>query len=108
MVGATGPFRPRLFGFGLTATTSVNARFTMHYNEVFKTGVSRPDAPSTDYDAFYVLAYASTRSATPPPTGANLAAAMKRLVPPGPTHRRRTDEHLPGVLALERGRVDRS
>ena len=59
MVGADRELRKRMFGFTLPSTTPVNARFTLHYNGVFGTDLSRADAPSTAYDGFYVAAYAS-------------------------------------------------
>jgi serine/threonine protein kinase/ABC-type branched-subunit amino acid transport system substrate-binding protein len=75
--------RARMFGLTLPSTTSVNARFTMHYNETFGTELTRADAPSTSYDAFYLLAYASFALGDRPATGSNLARAIERLVPPG-------------------------
>jgi branched-chain amino acid transport system substrate-binding protein len=55
----------------------------MHYNETYGAELTRVDAPSTAYDAFYLLAYASFALGDQIPTGLNLARAMARLVPPG-------------------------
>jgi branched-chain amino acid transport system substrate-binding protein len=75
--------RRRFFGVGEASTTQNNARFVMHYNEVFRDHITRADAPNSSYDAFYLLAYASYAAGDGPITGASLASAMRRLVPPG-------------------------
>jgi hypothetical protein len=84
MVGKNAALRHRFYGVTLPATTPVNARFTMHYNEVYGTSLSRADAPSTDYDAFYLLAYASFAAPDGPLTGAALAKVFPRLAGTGP------------------------
>jgi hypothetical protein len=75
--------RHRFLGFTNLSTTPVNARFAMHYDQTFSSDLSRADVPSTPYDAFYVLAYASFALGGEEPTGPKLARAIRRLVPPG-------------------------
>jgi serine/threonine protein kinase/ABC-type branched-subunit amino acid transport system substrate-binding protein len=82
-VGKSAERRGRLFGLEPVSTTSVNARFVMHYNENAATKVSLTFAPNTSYDAFYLLAYASYALGEEPVTGPNLSRAIARLVPPG-------------------------
>ncbi len=83
IVGANADLRHRVFGLTLPSTTATNGRFTLHYNGVYGSNVSRAEAPSTPYDGFYLVAYASLAMGTSPLTGTNLAASMHRLVPPG-------------------------
>jgi serine/threonine protein kinase len=83
MVGTNADLRRRVFGLTLPSTTATNGRFTLHYNGVYGTNLSRADAPSTPYDGFYLVAYASLAMGALPLTGTNLAASMHRLVPPG-------------------------
>jgi serine/threonine-protein kinase len=75
--------RRRFFGVVLPSTTQVNARFTMHYNGVRGTNLSRTDVSNSEYDAFYVVAYAAFALAGAPPTGPNLASAIRRFAPSG-------------------------
>jgi branched-chain amino acid transport system substrate-binding protein len=83
MIGTNADLRHRVFGVTLPSTTATNGRFTLHYNGVYGTHLSRADAPSTPYDGFYLVAYAALAMGTLPATGANLAASIHRLVPPG-------------------------
>jgi hypothetical protein len=75
--------RRRFYGLKPTSSTSTNARFVMHFNESSPEKVTRTDAPNSSYDAFYLLAYATYALGDQPPTGANVARAFSRLVPPG-------------------------
>jgi hypothetical protein len=55
----------------------------MHYNGVRGTNLSRTDVSNSEYDAFYVVAYAAFALAGAPPTGPNLASAIRRFAPSG-------------------------
>jgi hypothetical protein len=82
LVGNDAGLRHRFFG-QTAADTPNNHRLVIHYNETFtdKTTVAR--SPSSPYDAFYLVAYAAAASGKRHPTGAQLAAAMSMLLPPG-------------------------
>ncbi len=82
-VGTDGARRRRFFGLTPVSTTPVNARFVMHYNEVYKERITRTVSPNSSYDAFYLLAYATYALGDKPVTGTSLSAAVSRLVPPG-------------------------
>jgi branched-chain amino acid transport system substrate-binding protein len=75
--------RARFFGLTVVSNTAQNARFVMHYNETFDDKITRTISPNTAYDAFYLLAYATYAVGSGTVTGATLAGAMTRLVPPG-------------------------
>ncbi len=102
-VGKNAERRHRFFGFGPMSNTPANARLVMHYNEAFPDKISRALCPNTDYDAFYMLAYATYALGDKPVTGPSLAQAFARLQPPGksidvgPTH------IFEAFNALERG-----
>ncbi len=83
LVGTDAELRKRMYGVTLPSTTPANARFTLHYNGVYGTELSRADAPSTAYDGFYVAAYAALALGSAPATGPSLAMAIDRLLPPG-------------------------
>jgi branched-chain amino acid transport system substrate-binding protein len=84
LVGSDRDRRRRFFGLTTVSTTTTNARYVQHYNETFGDRITRTESPNSSYDAFYLLAYASYALAPDePPTGANLARAIARLVPPG-------------------------
>jgi hypothetical protein len=77
--------RKRVFGVWPVSSTQANTRFVARYNELFPDdGVTRSNAPSATYDAFYLLAYA-TYSVAPgqPLDGRALSRAFARLQPPG-------------------------
>jgi serine/threonine-protein kinase len=80
VVGVNRDLRRRMFGFTLPSTTAVNGRYTLHYNGVYGTDVSRADAPSSAYDGFYLVAYAALALGGAPATGPSLARAVGRLV----------------------------
>jgi serine/threonine protein kinase/ABC-type branched-subunit amino acid transport system substrate-binding protein len=83
-IGTSTDRRRRLFGVTTVSTTPPNARFVMHYNEVFSDKITRTISPNSTYDAFYLLAYASyALDPDERPTGPALARAFARLVPPG-------------------------
>jgi branched-chain amino acid transport system substrate-binding protein len=65
------------------STTTANARMVLHYNETFPEPITRTAAPNTSYDAFYLAAFATYAAGREAITGASLARAMARLVPPG-------------------------
>jgi ABC-type branched-subunit amino acid transport system substrate-binding protein len=86
-VGTSADRRARVAGITSVSTTVPNARFVVHYNETFDEPITRAKAPNSSYDAFYLLAYASYALAGEggqPATGAALARAIGRLLPPGP------------------------
>ncbi len=82
-VGTDAGRRKRFFGVEEVTTSPANARLVMHYNEVFDDKVTRGAAPNSSYDAFYLLAYATYALGDDAITGASLARAFARLVPPG-------------------------
>ena len=67
--------------------------------------LSSANAPNSSYDAFYLLAYATYALREEPVTGARLAEAMKRLLPPG----HRVEVGVAGIFhafsALRRGEL---
>jgi ABC-type branched-subunit amino acid transport system substrate-binding protein len=95
--------RTRFLGVGEVSTTQNNARFVMHYNEVFGEHVVRAFAPNTSYDAFYLVAYASLAVGDQPVTGRSLAKAFGRLVPPGRPIDVGIADIFPAFTALRRG-----
>ena len=102
-MGSSLERRRRFFGLATLSTTSVNARFVMHYNEGATTKVTRTYAPNSSYDAFYVLAYATYALREKPVTGTNLARAIARLVPPGKTFDVGPADIFDAYSALRRG-----
>jgi branched-chain amino acid transport system substrate-binding protein len=98
--------RRRVFGAWPVSGSEANARFVARYREVFpEDNVTRTTAPSSTYDAFYLLAfgaYAVPRGE--PITGPSLARAFTRLLPPG----RSVEVGLTGIFdaygELEAGR----
>ncbi len=73
----------RLIGLGLHAATDAARMYDVRYRGVFSDLTEGLNAAS--YDAFYVFAYSAAALGTSPITGANLARAVKRLLPPGPS-----------------------
>ena len=95
-VGTDASRRHRVFGVWPVSTTEANTRFVARYREIFpEDNVARTNAPSTTYDSFYLLAYA-TYAVPPgePVTGAVLSRAFARLVPPG----RKVEVGLGGIF----------
>jgi serine/threonine protein kinase len=82
-IGTSVDRRRRAFGVAPVASRSPNVAFALHYNEVFPEKTTPSLAPSESYDAFYLLAYATYALGDVPPTGASLARAIPRLMPPG-------------------------
>jgi len=82
-VAGSGDRLRRFFGLTSASTTQANARFVSHYSAQYPDEVTRTFAPNSSYDAFYVLAYATFAVGSHPVTGASLARAIQRLVPPG-------------------------
>jgi serine/threonine-protein kinase len=82
-VGRHPDRRQRVFGLASVSTTTPNARFVVHYNEVFADPIVRTLAPNSAYDAFYLAAYSSYAVAPEPIDGEKLARAIVRLLPPG-------------------------
>jgi serine/threonine protein kinase/ABC-type branched-subunit amino acid transport system substrate-binding protein len=76
--------KARYFGVTAPPRTETNVKFTMRYNEKAKVPVTLATSPGDAYDAFYVMAYAAFVIGDAPITGASLAQAIPRLVPPGP------------------------
>ena len=94
-IGSNADRRHRFFGVTPVGSTSTNARFVTHYNEVFADQITRTINPNASYDAFYLLAYASyTIPRGEPVTGDRLARGFARLVPPG----RPIDVGLAGIF----------
>jgi branched-chain amino acid transport system substrate-binding protein len=81
-VGADAGRRRRFLAVTPVVKTAANVRFVQRFNAAFAQKVTLADAPNNAYDAFYVLAYAAA-AAGAPLTGARLAAAVPRLLPPG-------------------------
>jgi branched-chain amino acid transport system substrate-binding protein len=82
-IGKNPDRRRRMLGMTTASNTPTNARLVQHFNDVFRTEVTRTLSPNTAYDAFFVLAYAAYALGDQPVTGASLARAIPRLLPPG-------------------------
>jgi branched-chain amino acid transport system substrate-binding protein len=82
-IGKDPDRRARVLGETSASMTNENAKFVMRYNEVFEEKTSLTMAPSSAYDAFYVMAYAAYASGQEAPTGVEIARGISRLVPPG-------------------------
>jgi serine/threonine-protein kinase len=75
--------RGRLFSTDTVSTTPAVGKFALRYNEVFSPKITPRNAQGAPYDAFYLLAYAVAALGDQPVTGAALARALPRLLPPG-------------------------
>ncbi len=75
--------RARIYGVSTEKRTAVLTKFVLHYNDAFSPKVTVEDAESAPYDGFYLLAYAAAALRAEPVTGAALARAIPRLLPPG-------------------------
>jgi serine/threonine-protein kinase len=81
--GKTVDRRRRFFSMTSVSTTPANARFVARYADRYGENVTRTFSPNSSYDAFYVLAYATLALGNERVTGASLARAIGRLLPPG-------------------------
>ena len=81
-VGSDAARRRRFLGLTPPSSTPANAKFTIRYNEAFSPAVTTATSPASPYDAFYLVAYAAF-AADGAVTGASLARAIERLLPPG-------------------------
>jgi branched-chain amino acid transport system substrate-binding protein len=75
--------RSRYFAVDFPANTDTNVKFTLRYNEFFSPSITPGTAPGVAYDALFVLVYSAAAASDAPITGASLARAVARLVPPG-------------------------
>lgn len=84
-IGSSAERRRRFFAV-TNATTTATEQLVLRYNVAFpEDPVSVTTAPQPSYDAFYTLAYALYALRDDEPvTGAALASALSRLLPPGP------------------------
>jgi branched-chain amino acid transport system substrate-binding protein len=82
-VGRSPEAHARFLSITPVTSTSVNARFVLHFNEGAPRTVTREMAPNSDYDSFYLLAYAAYATKERPITGPALARSLGRLLPPG-------------------------
>jgi serine/threonine protein kinase/ABC-type branched-subunit amino acid transport system substrate-binding protein len=83
-IGKSAERRRRFFFLTSVSATTANARFVSRYNEKFpEAAITRTFSPNSSYDAFYVVAYATYALGQAQVTGANLARAIPRLLPPG-------------------------
>jgi serine/threonine protein kinase/ABC-type branched-subunit amino acid transport system substrate-binding protein len=83
-IGASAERRRRVFSIESLSNSMPNARFVLRYNQAHPDHpVSRTLNPGPSYDAFYLLALAAIAAREKPETGAALADAFPRLLPPG-------------------------
>jgi serine/threonine protein kinase len=69
--------------YGLTPPyNDASAKLTRRYNATFHTKVEETQIPAPQYDAFYLLAFASFAATGHPRDGVALANAFSRLMPP--------------------------
>jgi branched-chain amino acid transport system substrate-binding protein len=83
LIGKDAALRRRFFGVTTSSTTAPNARFVLHYNEVFTDAITRTQSPNSSYDAFYLLAFATYALGDEKVSGPTLARAFERLISPG-------------------------
>ncbi|MCU0680941.1 MAG: ABC transporter substrate-binding protein [Polyangiaceae bacterium] len=98
-LSASGPYTPSLFEYVKTndATTGIRRRivgvvpgsnnnvfaaFRSKYGSIYEISEADTSGPANAYDAVYMLAYSVVGLGEAPITGASIAQAMKRLVPP--------------------------
>lgn len=74
---------PRLFVDVPATDQAATRRFSMRYQGAYPNDPANSGVNAAPYDAFYVFAYAAMSLGKTPITGANLARAVKRLLPPG-------------------------
>jgi hypothetical protein len=95
----------RFLGLQPQSGTIANARFTLHYNEVYAPEkIDAETSPSAPYDAVYAAAYALAALGESPPSGPNLARGMSRLVSSGPVLEVGPARLLEGFRVLSEGR----
>ncbi len=82
-IGKSAERRRRFFAIASDSGSRANARFVQRYNDTHAKHVQVTLNPSSSYDAFYLLAYAAFALGDDVVTGAALARAFERLVPPG-------------------------
>jgi ABC-type branched-subunit amino acid transport system substrate-binding protein len=82
-LGDSAERRARVFSVGSDSGSKANARFVMRYNAAHADHVSLTASSCVSYDALYLLAYATFALGDERVTGAALARAIGRLVPPG-------------------------
>jgi hypothetical protein len=84
-VGASADRRRRLWAIQSLSNSMSNARFVVRYNHAHPDApVTRQINPSSEYDAFYLVAYATFALRDQAVTGAALATSIEHLLPPGP------------------------
>jgi serine/threonine-protein kinase len=84
-IGSNTELRRRFLSLTSASATASNARFVDRYGSAYPDSITRTFSPNSSYDAFYLLAYATYALADEAVTGAALARAIGRLVPPGRT-----------------------
>jgi branched-chain amino acid transport system substrate-binding protein len=106
-IGTNPDRRKRFFGLASTSNTRAGARFMLHYNGTFGTSLAPSLMPSTSYDAFYIVAYASYAAGNEPASGPALAQSIGRLIPPGVPIEVGPTEVFEGYRTLrDGGRID--
>jgi eukaryotic-like serine/threonine-protein kinase len=73
----------RLLGLTPPWQTPANSAFTRAYNAAFRESFSEAESPGAPYDSAYLVAYAIA-GAEDPSSGASIARAFAKLLPPGP------------------------
>jgi branched-chain amino acid transport system substrate-binding protein len=81
-IGSSVDRRRRIFAVQRDSSRVSNARFVLRYTAANGHGARPTITPGPSYDAFYLLAYATYALGRQPVTGASLANAFARLVPP--------------------------
>jgi ABC-type branched-subunit amino acid transport system substrate-binding protein len=84
-VGKNDDLRRRITGSVPGTSNPLFQVFKSDFTAKFDDGVSSPDVfgAAGAFDAAYLLGFATVANADQPETGANLAQALKRMVPPG-------------------------
>jgi hypothetical protein len=107
-IGKSADRRHRVFATTSLTSTTEAALFIMRYNEAHPEHVTRSFNPGSSYDAVYLLAYAAFASGPDTAlTGASLAGAFARLMPPGKPIQVGPTDVFEGVATLaSRGNID--
>jgi ABC-type branched-subunit amino acid transport system substrate-binding protein len=103
-VGRDADRRRRTFAVTTTSNEPTNARFVIRYNQDHRDQVTRDDNAGETYDAVYLIAYATFAGGAGPVTGASIASAFARLVPPGRPIEVGPSYLFEGVTTLASGR----
>jgi branched-chain amino acid transport system substrate-binding protein len=82
-LGKSADRRRRMWALNAVSTTTANARFVVRYNDTFRPAITRSESPTSPYDAFYVIAFASYAQNGEAMSGDALARGIPKLVPPG-------------------------